>query len=159
MFNNKAARFGALAGAAALVLSTIAQVASASPPPDVFKDNRGNVYIHGGLATTLAGQASARAQTDEAYSRNLRAGYCGEIRLATSSTLPSIGDSWTINGQTKLRSSLPVISDRNLLPRCSSNAFIPALDSSITSAGGFIDNTSTSPKVYLTLPLQRCPEL
>lgn len=144
----KFARAGALIGAA-VVAATAALPALAAPPPDVFKDSRGNVYVHGTLATTLSGQASARIETDEPLVRRIRAGYCGEVRISTSSSLPSIGDSWTIGGTSRLMSNLPSVTAREMLPRCSGNAFAPALTAAMTSAGGYVDNTGTVPKVYL----------
>ncbi|NJL54687.1 hypothetical protein HC928_05450 [bacterium] len=144
---NKFARIGTFASAIVLGSVTVAQ---AAPPPDVFKDARGNVFVHGTTATTMNGQANARLGLNEPLSRSVRAGYCGEIRLSTSSTLPSIGDSWTIGATTRTRAALVSITDRALLPRCSGNAFSPALTSAITSAGGFIDATTTTPRVFLT---------
>lgn len=138
---------GLLLGTATIASSALP--AAAAPPPDVFKDARGNVYVIGTVAQTLASDASARIQTDQSLTRRVRAGYCGEVRLATSSTLPSIGDSWTINGQTRTRAALPSITSRELLPRCSGNAFAPALDASTTTAGGYIDNTASVPRVFL----------
>ncbi len=132
----------------ASALPTIAPLVHAVPPPDVFKDAQGNVYIHGTTAANLGQQASAT--TSENLSRRVRAGFCGEIRLAESSTLPSVGDSWSIGATTRTRSSLPQITDRAQLPRCSNAAFTPALSTAITSAGGFVDATTSSPRVFLT---------
>lgn len=133
---------------AASALPAIASMAQAAPPPDVFKDSLGNVYIHGTTASSLGGSASAT--TSEKLTRRVRAGYCGEIRLATSSTLPNIGNSWTVNSVTRTAASLPSITVREELPRCSGNAFTPALSSAITSAGGYVDNTTSVPRIVLT---------
>jgi hypothetical protein len=145
----KFARAGALLGAA-VVAATAALPALAAPPPDVFKDSRGNVYIHGTLATTLNGQSSPRIGTNQPLTRSIRAGYCGEVRISTSSSQPDIGTSWTIGGTTRQLTSLPSITSREMLPRCSGNAFSPALTSAMTTAGGFVDNTGNVPRVYLT---------
>ena len=105
--------------------------------------------MHGTLATTLSNQANARIETDEPLTRKIRAGYCGEVRISTSSSLPDIGTSWTIGGTTRQMANLPSVTAREMLPRCSGNAFAPALTSAMTSAGGYVDNTGTVPKVYL----------
>lgn len=144
----KFARAGAIFGAA-VVAVTAALPAFAAPPPDVFKDSRGNVYVHGTLATTLNNQTSARIETDEALTRKIRAGYCGEVRISTSSSLPNIGTSWTIGGTTRQLANLPSVTAREMLPRCSGNAFAPTLTSEMTSAGGYVDNTGNVPRVYL----------
>jgi hypothetical protein len=129
-------------------LPAIAPFVQAAPPPDVFKDSLGNVYVHGTTANNLGELAAAT--TSEKLTRRVRAGYCGEIRLATSSTLPSIGDSWTVGASTKLRTGLVSITMREDLPRCSGNAFTPALSTAITTAGGYIDATTSVPRVFLT---------
>lgn len=140
-------RRAALAIGSTALAVTAFPMAALAAPPDVFKDAQGNVYIHGTTATGLGQQASAT--TSETLSRRVRAGYCGEVRLAETSTLPNIGDSWTVSGSTRTRASLPVITDRAQLPRCSGNAFTPALSGAITTAGGFVDSTTTSPRVFL----------
>ena len=131
-------KFGALAGAALLAIAPTLP-ALAAPPPDVFKDAAGNVYVHG---TTAAGLASdATASTSEDLVRRVRAGFCNEIRISTSSTLPDIGDSWTVGGTTRTRAALVTITDPDLLPSCRSANWNPTLTAAITTAGGFIDNT------------------
>lgn len=131
--SKKLARFGALASVAAtLAISFMPFAAQAAPPPDVFKDSDGNVYIHGSTATSLG--ESTRISIDTPLVRKVRAGYCGEIRLSTSSSLPSIGDSWKVNGGTTIaRSSLATFSNPDLVPKCSQNSFVP------TASGNFID--------------------
>jgi len=132
---------------ASSVLPALASMVQATPPPDIFKDAQGNVYIHGATATSLGQQASVTTSAN--LSRRVRAGFCGEIRLAESSALPSIGDSWTVGTTIRTRSSLPQITDRAQLPRCSGNSFTPSLSDAITSAGGYVDSTTTSPRVFL----------
>lgn len=124
----------ALAGVLAPMIPALA-----APPPNVFQDADGNVYIHGSLAAGLA--SNATAQTSGFLTRNVRPGYCGEIRLATSASLPSIGDSWTIGGTNRLRSNLVSITSDSLLPSCRNAAWTPTLTAAITAAGGFVDNT------------------
>jgi len=132
-----------LAGAVAPMFPSLA-----APPPDVFRDSDGNVYVHG---TTAAGLATnATASTSEDLVRRVQAGYCGELRLSTSSSLPSIGDSWTVGGTSRARASLPSITDSDLLPTCRNATWTPALTPAITAAGGFIDNSVTGrDRVYL----------
>jgi len=123
--------------------------ALSATPPDVFKDSNGNVFIHGTTATALG--SSSRYSTSEDLVRTVRAGYCGEVRLSTSTTLPSIGNTWRVGtGASKLRSSLVSITTTADLPRCRGNAFTPALSAAISTAGGYIDNTTAVPRVYLT---------
>lgn len=113
--------------------------ALAAPPPNVFKDADGNVYIHGTLAAGLSSDATA--QTSGSLTRNVRPGYCGEIRLAPSASLPSIGNSWSIGGTTRLRSNLINITSDTALPACRNAAWSTALTAAITAAGGYVDNT------------------
>lgn len=122
--------------------------ALSAPPPDVFKDSDGNVFIHGSTAASLG--SSSRYSTSASLVRNMRAGYCGEIRLSTSTSLPSIGNTWSVNNDVlRLRSNLVSITTAAALPRCRGNTFTPALSVAITTSGGFIDNTSSTPVVYL----------
>jgi hypothetical protein len=133
-------RAGALVGAAAIAFTALADVVSAATPPDIFKDGSGNVYIHGTAATTLG--SNARISTNEPLTRKIRAGYCGEIRIATSSSLPDIGTSWTINGITRTTSNLTTFVSTDQVPRCQSNAFNPMF-----TGDGFQDSQG---RVFLT---------
>jgi hypothetical protein len=135
---NTLAKFGALLGAGSVLFAALAP-ALAAPPPDVFKDSDGNVYIHGTTAANLG--TNATASTSEDLVRRVQAGYCGEIRISPSSSLPTIGSSWTINGTTRARTSLPSITDPDLVPTCRNAAWSPALPPAITAAGGFVDNS------------------
>ncbi|NJN57772.1 MAG: hypothetical protein HC879_09865 [Leptolyngbyaceae cyanobacterium SL_5_9] len=123
MFSKKIARAGAVLGFA---LSAIAPAlpAVAAVPADVFKDSQGNVYIHGSTATNL-GQ-STRIQTDEPLTRRIRAGYCGEIRISPSSTVPNIGSNWQINSSSYSMDDLNVYLNTAETPRCSGNTLTPA---------------------------------
>lgn len=144
---NTIAKLGALLGAGSILFSAIAP-ALAAPPPDVFKDSDGNVYIHGSTAAGLG--TNAAASTSEDLVRRVQAGYCGEIRLSTSSSLPAIGNSWTVGGTTRARASLPSITDPDLLPTCRNAAWTPVLTAAITAAGGFVDNSvSGRDRVFL----------
>jgi hypothetical protein len=131
MFNKKIACAGAILGFA---LSAIAPAlpAAAAVPADVFKDSQGNIYIHGSTATALGGQAIVG--TDTPLYRNIRAGYCGEIRISPSTSQPDIGSSWVVNDG----ASIALASLNNVgsdAPRCSSNAFVPAV-----ASPGFTDS-------------------
>lgn len=134
----------ALLFTSAAALLPAALPALAAPPPDVFRDASGNVYVHGATATALASSANARIQTSEPLTRSLRAGYCGEIRLSESTSLPSIGNSWTIGGTTYQRTSMTTFSNPDLLPRCRSNVFTPA------ASGHFVDATTDTDRVTIT---------
>jgi len=137
---NTLAKFGALLGAGSVLFSALAPVLAA-PPPDVFKDSDGNVYIHG---TTAAGLGTnATASTSEDLVRRVQSGFCGELRLSTSSSLPSIGNNWTVGGTARARASLPSITDPDQLPTCRNAQWTPALTPAITAAGGFVDNSAT----------------
>jgi len=141
MFNKKIARAGAVLSFA---LSAIAPAlpAAAAVPADIFKDSQGNVYIHGSIATSLG--ESARIGTNEPLTRRIRAGYCGEIRIAPSSTVPDIGGMWTVNGGNYLESNLTTYTTTEQTPRCSGNAFVPAPQS---GSNGFVDSQG---RVFLT---------
>lgn len=123
-----------LAGAASPMIPALA-----APPPNVFKDSAGNVYIHGTLAAGL--NDNSRATTSTSLVRNVRAGYCGEVRIAPSSALPSIGDLWQVGSVSINRSGLPIITDDAQLPNCRNATWTPTLTAAITTAGGFVDDT------------------
>jgi len=137
---NTIAKLGALLGASSILFAAIGP-ALAAPPPDVFRDSDNNVYIHGTTAAGLG--SSARATTSNKLTRSIRAGYCGEIRIAPNSSTPSIGDSWTVDGSTtRTRANLVSITNDADLPRCQNANWSPTLPTSITTAGGFVDNTA-----------------
>lgn len=95
--------------------------ANAAPPPAVFKDSAGNVYIHTGVI------AGARVDVDLVGAplvRRVRAGYCGQLTLSPSTSLPSLGDSVTINNGTAI--DLTTIATTTTPPSCTGNAFVPA---------------------------------
>jgi len=54
----------------------------ADPPPAVFKDSYGNVYVHSGV---IAGSRLKVGLIGQPYKRTLRAGRCGQINLSPSS--------------------------------------------------------------------------
>lgn len=126
-------------GLLTLLPSALAPVAvNAQATPDIFRDSSGNVYVQGSAATTLT--STGRITTNEPLTRSIRAGFCGEIVLSTSSTLPSIGNSWRV-GTTPANLaavSRPTtsISSRELLPTCRNAAFAPA------ASGSFVDATT-----------------
>lgn len=119
-------------GLSAIALSAVP--VSAAPPPAVFKDSAGNVYIHSGTGIT----SGARVKVDLVGSplvRKLRAGYCGQITLSPSTSLPSLGDSVTVSGTTI---NLATISTTTTPPRCTGNAFEPATTTPYKLASGRI---------------------
>ena len=134
-----------LAALGSLSLASSVLPSIAAVPADIFKDSAGNVYVHGSTASTMAANANARISTNEPLTRTIRAGYCGEIRISTSSTLPSIGNSWTVGSGAAITRPTTVFSSRETLPACRSNAFTPA------ASGNFVDSTTAGvDRVILT---------
>lgn len=113
---------------------------TAAPPPDVFRDADDNVYVIGATAEAMGDRMEVTSQ-DEPLTRRRRAGFCGETRLSTTSTLPALGDSWTLRGQTYTRTGFVTVTDRDALPKCRNATWTPALTPEITAAGGFVDAT------------------
>lgn len=113
-------------GAIALSQSPV----NAAVPPAVFKDASGNVYVHAGVTS------GSRVEVDlvgTALTRKIRAGYCGQISLTPSTSLPSLGNSVTINGTTV---NLATISTVAVAPTCTSNTFTPATTTPFKLASG-----------------------
>jgi hypothetical protein len=116
-----------------LSLSAIALpsiTANAATPPGVFKDSSGNVYVHTGVTS---GSKVEVALVGTALTKKIRAGYCGQISLTPSTSLPSLGNSVTINGTTV---NLATISTVATAPSCSSNTFTPATTTPFKLASG-----------------------
>lgn len=88
-------------GVAVLSVAAIALYAvpvNSAPPPAVFKDSGGNVYVHTGVT------AGSRLDVDfvgAPLTRKIRAGYCGQLTLSPSASQPSLGNTVTI-GTTNL---------------------------------------------------------
>ncbi len=104
--------------------------ASAVVPPTVFKDANGNVYVHNGVT------ASARVEVSligVPLTRRIRAGYCGQITLSPSTSVPSLGDSVTINGTTI---NLTTIATTTTPPSCTGNTFNPPTTTAFKLASG-----------------------
>jgi hypothetical protein len=120
-------------GVALLGLAAIALYAApinAAPPPAVFKDAAGNVYVHTGVT------AGARVNVDlvgAPLTRKIRAGYCGQITLSPSTSVPNIGDSVTIGGTVINLAALTVPTN---VPKCVGNAFDPPATAHFKDAGG-----------------------
>ena len=133
-----------LRGAATLIATGLVTVptlfipALAAPPDDVFKDSDNNVYIIGATADGLGSRT--RVETDQPYTRTIRASYCGQITVNTTSTVTDIGDSWTVNGTVVNQSSLTALSGDDL-PSCSSNAFSPVPSVTNWIDGDYTDST------------------
>lgn len=106
------------------------QPVSAAPPPAVFKDAAGNVYVHAGVT------AGSRVDVDlvgAPLSRKIRAGYCGQITLSPSTSVPTLGNTVTISGTTI---NLATITTPAVLPRCVGNAFDPPAAANFKSLDG-----------------------
>ena len=127
-----------LIGAGVLTIPTIFLPAFAARPADVFRDADNNVYIIGATADGLG--TSTRVETDQPYTRNVRAGYCGELRINTTSTVPDIGDSWTVGSNTITQASLTSLTGDNL-PSCVSNSFAPTPTVTNWIDGNYTDGT------------------
>jgi|GEM_PF-1560984 len=135
-------RLGAWLGLAMLGAGSslaLALGAAAAPPPDVFRDADGNVYVHGATAAAMGDRMEVTGS--DPLVRRIRAGFCNETRLSTSSTRPTLGDTWTFQGQTRTRAALVSITDPDALPECRNANFTPALTPEIIAAGGFVDAT------------------
>lgn len=117
-----------LLGLGVIALSAIP--ANAATPPAVFKDSSGNVYIHSGVTS---GSKVEVAFVGTALTRKIRAGYCGQISLTPSTSLPSLGNSVTINGTTI---NLATISTVATAPSCTGNTFTPATTTPFKLASG-----------------------
>jgi hypothetical protein len=118
----------ALLGLAAIAL--YAAPINAAPPPAVFKDDAGNVYVHTGVT------AGSRVDVDlvgAPLTRKIRAGYCGQITLGPSTSVPNIGDSVTIGGTVINLASLTVPAN---VPKCVGNAFDPPAAANFKTADG-----------------------
>lgn len=109
--------------------------ANAVVPPDVFKDAAGNVYVHSGTGIT----SGARVEVDLVgvpLTRRIRAGYCGQLTLSPSTSVPSLGNSVTINNGTPI--DLTAITTTTTPPSCTGNAFTPATTTPFKLANGRI---------------------
>jgi len=112
---------------------------NAAPPPAVFKDSAGSIYIHSGVN---AGDSEAqRPKGDrleveligQPFKKKLRAGACGQITFGPSATMPSIGNSVTINGATI---DLTNISAASPVPKCTNGTFSPVPTSNFKTSKG-----------------------
>lgn len=118
----------ALLGLAAIAF--YAAPVDAAPPPAVFKDSTGNVYVHSGVT------AGSRIDVDLVGAplvRKIRAGYCGQITLSPSTSISSLGNSVTISGTAI---NLTTITTPTVLPRCVGNAFDPPATANFKSTDG-----------------------
>lgn len=120
-------------GVAVLGLAAIAITATpinAAPPPAVFKDEAGNVYVHTGVT------AGSRVDVDlvgAPLTRKIRAGYCGQITLAPSTSVPDIGDNVTVGGTAI---NLAALTTPANVPKCVGNAFDPPATAHFKDASG-----------------------
>lgn len=105
-------------GVLGLVAFAFSLPVDAAPPPAVFKDAAGNVYIHSGVT---AGAKVNVALVGAPLTRKIRAGYCGQITL-NPSTSSDLGDSVNVGGT---NISLATITTPATLPKCVGNAFEP----------------------------------
>lgn len=123
---------GAIAFGGGLSVVVTSLPADASPPPAVFKDSYGNIYVHSGVT---AGSRLKVQLIGQPYKRMMRAGRCGQITLSPSSTTPSLGNSVTINGK---HINLTTIATDSTIPKCTGNAFTPATSSNFKTSKGKI---------------------
>ena len=106
--------------------------ADATPPPAVFKDSYGNIYVHSGVT---AGSRLKVQLIGQPYKRTLRAGRCGQINLSPSAVLPSLGNTVTVNGK---NIDLTKIATTATKFKCTGNAFTPATISNFKTSNGRI---------------------
>jgi hypothetical protein len=114
---------------------------NAAPPPAVFKDEAGNVYVHTGVT------AGARVDVDlvgTPLTRKIRAGYCGQITLSPSTSVPNLGNSVTV-GTTNI--NLAGLTTPAVLPKCVGNAFEPAATGHFKTPDGRYTLTGYTPGV------------
>lgn len=105
-----------------IALLTLSSLSSALPAlAGIFKDDKDNVYVTDTDATALGAEATL-GYVGTPMERKVRAGYCGEIRISPTSSVPSVGNSFTIGGTTYNAASSPV--DDNA--KCSGNTLDPA---------------------------------
>jgi hypothetical protein len=112
--------------------------ADAAPPPNVFKDASGNVIVHSGVTP---GQKLLVELTGTPYKKNEKVGACGQIVLKTSTSMPTLGNSVTVNGTTIDLTTLPA----GTAPKCTNGTWAgtaPTANFKETTSSGAI-------KVYL----------
>ncbi len=125
----KAKRLFAGAGITAIMLSSLP--VQAAPPPSVFKDTLGNVYVTSGVnygdkvKVELAGVP---------LQKKVRAGACGQISIHTSLTMPSVGTHVTVNGTAINLSSIATAS--GIKCTATTGAFTPPVTQSYKDAKG-----------------------
>lgn len=102
----------------------------ATPPPAVFKDSAGNIYVHSGVNP---GEHLKVALVGQPYKKNIKAGNCGQISIGTSTSMPSVGNTITIDGTTIDLSKIPVTSS---VPKCTNGAYNPTPSGNFQTAKG-----------------------
>ncbi len=108
-------------------------LASATPPPAVFKDNAGNVYIHSGVN---AGDRLKVELIGQPFKKMVRAGSCGQITLSPTAAMPSLGKNVTVGGKTI---DLTTITSTNTAPKCTNGAFAPATTTNFKTSKGKVE--------------------
>lgn len=122
-------------GVALLSVAAIAFYAvpvNSAPPPAVFKDSGGNVYVHTGVT------AGSRLDVDlvgAPLTKKIRAGYCGQLTLSPSASQPSLGNTVTI-GTTNI--NLATVPAPAIPPKCVANAFDPPTTTPFKLASGAV---------------------
>ena len=99
----------------------------ATPPPAVFKDSAGNIYIHSGVT---AGQKLAVTLVGQPYKKTIKAAACGQI---TVGPIANSGNTVTISGTTI---DLTKISIANPAPKCTSGTYSPVPTSNFATSKG-----------------------
>ncbi|MBV9390016.1 MAG: hypothetical protein JOZ78_26635 [Chroococcidiopsidaceae cyanobacterium CP_BM_ER_R8_30] len=120
--------FALSGGIFSLALTSLS--ADAAPPPAVFRDSAGNVYVHSGvnpnehLKVGLIGQP---------YKKSIKAGACGQISIGTSTSMPSVGNTIVIDGTTIDLTKIAVASS---VPKCTNGVYTPTPSGNFQTAKG-----------------------
>jgi len=120
------------AGAAITAIALSSLPAQAAPPPSVFKDTLGNVYVISGVnygdkvKVELAGVP---------LQKKVRAGACGQLSIHTSLSMPSVGTHVTVNG-TAINLSSIATATGTVKCTATTGAFTPPVSQSYKDAKG-----------------------
>ncbi|MBV8885404.1 MAG: hypothetical protein JO235_15615 [Chroococcidiopsidaceae cyanobacterium CP_BM_RX_35] len=102
----------------------------ATPPPAVFKDSAGDIYVHSGVNP---GDHLKVALVGQPYKKSVKAGACGQISIGTSTSMPSVGNTIAIDGTTIDLTKIAVASSA---PKCTNGVYNPTPSSNFQTAKG-----------------------